>query len=508
VSGNGNEPFHATSVRIREALDQRLAAAANVLLPDVTDAEHQPASVNLTRLIEQCTRSRLPEVHWLVLTAVRGGFPTTDDLRAFMRYSELEPRCAEHWVLESVVAEPCRGSLELPMEIVKGSVLADVDFCARNETHTGIHRVVRETMRRWYGVQSLIGAAWTEHYTALRSLTPAESDRVFSYSGTDTGLGSTTTSQRDDPDTATLLIPWQSVLLLPDVPNAQASSQLAALARYSGNTVSMIGYDLIPVLSAEQRPPVDATVTALHLSAVKHFHRLAAISRSSAAEFGGFARTLTAQGLKGPTITTVPLTLDAPPNHREPRLRVNARPIVLCPGTREPHKNQRTVLHAAERLWREGLDFELRLVGGRGWSDAVLQPAIERLKAAGRPLVDVGRVAEDQLWEEFRSADLTVFISLHEGYGLPVAESLAVGTPVLTSDFGSLREIADGGGCHMVDPRDDASVADGLRGLLKDPAALERLRDEARRRPRRTWDDYARDLWDAMVPSQAEVGQQ
>jgi glycosyltransferase involved in cell wall biosynthesis len=173
--------------------------------------------------------------------------------------------------------------------------------------------------------------------------------------------------------------------------------------------------------------------------------------------------------------------------------------VVLCPGSREPHKNQRATLHAAERLWREGLDFEVRLVGGPGWSDRVLRPALERLESAGYPIVSLGRVSDARLTEEMRGARIVVFASLHEGYGLPVSEALATGTPVITADFGSQAEIAELGGCLTVDPRDDLALTDALRLTLTDDAVLARLRAEASARVVRTWDDYAAELWDFLV---------
>jgi glycosyltransferase involved in cell wall biosynthesis len=171
------------------------------------------------------------------------------------------------------------------------------------------------------------------------------------------------------------------------------------------------------------------------------------------------------------------------------------RPILLCLGSQEPHKNQRTALHAAERLWGEGLDFEVRLVGGPGWSNAVLRPAIDRLVDAGRSITALGRVSDARLLEEMRTADLVFFASLHEGYGLPVAEALACGTPVITSNFGSQLEIAELGGCLVVDPRSDDDVTDAMRSLLTHPDELKRLRAEAEARPLRTWDEYASELW-------------
>jgi glycosyltransferase involved in cell wall biosynthesis len=94
-----------------------------------------------------------------------------------------------------------------------------------------------------------------------------------------------------------------------------------------------------------------------------------------------------------------------------------------------------------------------------------------------------------------------VFPSLNEGFGLPLAESLAAGTPAVTSDFGSMREIAEGGGALMVDPHDDHAIADAMRTLLTDDAVHARLTAEAQARAAhpRTWDDYAAEVWDALT---------
>jgi glycosyltransferase involved in cell wall biosynthesis len=100
-----------------------------------------------------------------------------------------------------------------------------------------------------------------------------------------------------------------------------------------------------------------------------------------------------------------------------------------------------------------------------------------------------------------------IFPSLNEGFGLPVAESLASGTPVITSDHGSMREIAVAGGALLVDPRDDLDITGALRALLTDDELHARLSAQARALPHRSWDSYAAELWQYLVTdvSQAAV---
>lgn len=492
------------------ALDHRLAAAAAALgLPPATGATvADRAGAGLDALVD-AAREGGDDAVWLLLTAATATLPTSEQVLATRRRLALEPTDA---VAAALLAQATdTAGLALELELVDG-VVVDVDFTARHDVHTGIHRVIRETVPRWPAVT---GVAWTDRATALRRLTPRERDRVFRFAEEETAepdavsdtatpgatSGPAATGTTDDgPET--LVVPWRATVVLADVATGAPSERLMALARFSGSTVVVIGYDLIPITSAHLRPAIDAVNLGQHLSVVKHAHRVAAISAASRAEFAGFAAALAAQGLPGPVVREVALT-ETPPPGNPVRSARGPRPVVLLPGTREPHKNQLAALYAAERLWRDGLDFEVRMMGGRGWTDEHLVAIQDRLRRARRPFTPLGRVSEDQLWQEYTDADLTVFLSLHEGYGLPVAESLGCGTPVLTSDFGSQAEIAAGGGCRTVDPDDDRAVTAALRALLTDPAALAELRAEAARRPGRGWDAYAAELWSFVTEGTA-----
>jgi glycosyltransferase involved in cell wall biosynthesis len=88
-----------------------------------------------------------------------------------------------------------------------------------------------------------------------------------------------------------------------------------------------------------------------------------------------------------------------------------------------------------------------------------------------------------------------VFCSLNEGFGLPVVESLASGTPVITSDFGSMRELGEGHGALTVDPRSPAGLAKALDRIFSDESLYRRLVAETATLLRSTWQDYARQLW-------------
>lgn len=496
---------------VTAALAQRLRAAADAVLPVAPERDDEPArdaQACLGALVDLLRAERSSELAWLVLTVLAGTFPIASDVRAVLRDVDLEDRVGlELSLLDRghQVAFRC-DTVALPARVVSG-VIVDVDASAKSRFHNGIQRTTREVVRAWTTDREVTLAAWTWTLGTLRLLTPPEwslaarwDDAVEAPDETpETGP----THHVADDEEPVLVIPWRATLVLAEVPLAEHCDQLAALAELSGTSVVAIGYDAIPVISADLRPLGEPNGFAAYLTVIKHAHRVAGISSSAVAEFAGFGSALAAQGLPGPEVVEVMLPVTVPPAPLGYRRVSPDRPLVLSVGRLEPHKNHGALLFAAERLWREGVEFDLHLVGAPGWDTRSVEAQLDRLRQAGRPVRWSSSVRDDALWTLLRDASFTVFISLHEGFGLPVAESLACGTPVLTSSYGSQAEIASAGGCRTVDPRDDDAVLDALREMVTDAGLRARLRDEAAQIPAQTWRAYADALWVALVEDAA-----
>jgi glycosyltransferase involved in cell wall biosynthesis len=479
-----------------DALHGRLLAVAPDLLgsaPRLPDDLGQATAELLRLLVEATAEADDAARVWLLLAAVSAVFPLDEDVRDARRRLELAPPSeGVLWLLDwahRVVTE--RGSALFGAQVVRDGVVADVDFTAKHDLQTGIQRVVRRLLPRWSASHEVVLAVWTEHTGAFRAADDDEQDRVLRW----------VRPLRRAPrrgDVATVLLPWRSTVVLPEVPGREQCARLAALAEHSGNRVAAIGYDCIPVVSADLMPDVEPTRFVQYLTVVKHTDVVAGISASAAEEFRGFASALPAQGLAGPRVVSVPLAGDAADPGPAPD-RSGDVPEVLVVGSHEPRKNHLAVLHAAEVLWREGLRFRLHLIGGPGWTTTAFDERLAALRSAGRDVEAQRSADDDALWAAYRNARFSVFPSLHEGYGLPVVEALALGTPVVATSYGSVGELAADGGVVPVDPRDDDALADAMRSLLVDDELLDRLRAEARDRPARTWDDYARELWQHLV---------
>jgi glycosyltransferase involved in cell wall biosynthesis len=173
------------------------------------------------------------------------------------------------------------------------------------------------------------------------------------------------------------------------------------------------------------------------------------------------------------------------------RYRLN-RSYVLYVGTLEPRKNLVRLIRAWYALWQRGaIPHQLVLVGGRGWQDAAIYTTIAELDC-GDALRLVGYVPTADLPALYSAADAFAFPSLSEGFGLPVIEAMACGTPTLISTAPALRELA-GDVALTVDPRDERALTDALERLLMDAALQEELRLRGLRRAASfSWERAAR----------------
>jgi len=481
------------------ALNQRLEAVQPHLDPSGASRPDQDAGTLLSALLAACRRSGSMRDLWLLLVATAGAWPDEQQMR---RAARLVPDTGDaagqlrFLDLAFGIAADSDGGREL--DVVTGTVIVDVDFCARHDVHTGIQRVVRETVPRWAATHDILPVAWTDAYSSMRLLYEHEVPNVMAYQPRSSPPLPFSERAEVAPAATRLVVPLDCTIVLPEIPEPEASDVYAAAAQWSGNRLVAVGYDMIPVVSADLRPGWEATRFVRYLGAVKHADAVAGISRSATAEFAGFARTLPAQGLRGPRVLEVFLPASAPDQAATTVPKPpTGRPVIVCVGTHDPHKNHGVLVHAAERLWRQGLDFELVFAGGPGFGGPH-NLCYEPLLRAHRPVRVLGRITDTELTALLASASFSVFLSLHEGYGLPVAESLACGTPVVTSNYGSLQEIAEGGGCVTVDPRDDDAATAAIGDLVRHPEKVAALRAEIVTRAPRTWDAYAAELWQVV----------
>lgn len=478
--------------------DERLSTLLQVLEDDagVVDRSGERRS-RLLALLAECGDAQV----WLTLAVLSARLPAPTEVVAARRAARLEGPAA---LLAAARAAGTHASARRHVQVVRDQVLVDMGDLVLFPLGTGIQRVARHVGREWVRKPGVIAVAWTAELDAMRALTTTERDRAL---GTLRSEDDDATSQSASSLHAgsTVVVPWGGSYLLPELAiQPRRCAALHGLAQFSPSRCGVIGFDLVPVTSAETSAEGFAAVFALNLAAVAEFDVVAPISRAAATEYEGWRRMLGGAGLAGPIIEPAllpahaPVPTDADLAEARDRFVVGGRPLVLCVGSHEPRKNHLAVLHAAELLWRKGHRFSLTFVGGNSWNGEAFARRLGELQGAGRPVESVSRLDDRLLWAAYRIAHCSVFPSLNEGFGLPVAESVSAGTPAIASDFGSMREIAEHGGVLLVDPRDDRSVANGLERLLTDRELHARLVEEAARVPESGWEQYAESVWQIL----------
>jgi FkbM family methyltransferase len=445
---------------------------------------------------------------WLLAVAATGSYPTETEMRAVARTLRAKGPEGVVRLLEQRFTEELAERGELPdLDIVDGLVLIDVSHTAMYDLHTGIQRVVRECASRWLAQPVTDLIHWDHRDRSAKRLHERERHRLLHWRDHMHAPGERVAARQTEDRDGSTLVPWNCTVLVPELIDASSRSAAYAALAQSGviRRLSMIGYDLIPMTAAETVTEGMTATFGGYLSMLKHASRVSAISSSAATEFEGFNSALSAQGLTGPVVTSTPLpsapTIVSPEQIAAVRdsFALTSMPLVLVVGSHEPRKNHLVLLEAAESLWNAGRWFELLLVGGASWGRPDFRSYVDDLKGQGRPVQVHERISEEALWSLYRLARFSVFTSLIEGYGLPVAESLSCGTPVITTDYGSMAEIASGGGAVVVDPRDVNALRLAMDELLRDDQRLAELERAAVGREWLRWDEYAARVWADLV---------
>lgn len=165
--------------------------------------------------------------------------------------------------------------------------------------------------------------------------------------------------------------------------------------------------------------------------------------------------------------------------------------FMLYVGNLQPRKNAARLIRAFMSA-RENHDVpdQLLIAGQYGWKHGRDRRQLDRARKDGH-IRHLGYVNDDDLPALYSEATAFLFPTLHEGFGLPVLEAMASGTPVLTSNVSALPEIA-GDAALLVDPTDEEAIAAGITRLALDGQLREKLIAAGRARARQfSWDDTA-----------------
>ena len=168
-------------------------------------------------------------------------------------------------------------------------------------------------------------------------------------------------------------------------------------------------------------------------------------------------------------------------------------PYIMFHGTIEPRKNLKGVMEAYRQLPAKLQQrYSLVLSGGKGWLDDDIHQQIEELKSKGAQVVQTGYIDQADLPALYSGASVFLYPAFYEGFGLPIIEAMACGTPTITSNVSAMPE-AGGDAGILINPHDSADIARAIAKVLESPAQSQQMRAAGLQHVKQfTWEDSAR----------------
>jgi glycosyltransferase involved in cell wall biosynthesis len=279
----------------------------------------------------------------------------------------------------------------------------------------------------------------------------------------------------------TFWLPWQTDLF-------HSLAQRAPAFRFHKEVVTV--FDIFPITGKDySTPDFQRKFSALLLDAVKRATRVITASRYTAGELQRHC------GLPAGKLRVIPAGVDIPQALPIAEERLNERQrwvgpgneLVLVVGAIQNRKNTLGAVRAVAMLPER---FHLVLAGGNGYGSEGVHDFIRRQRLGGR-IHTPGYVSPSQLDSLYSAANIFLFPSFEEGFGIPVLEAMARGVPVLAANGSSLPEVG-GDAAAYVNPHSVEEIAAKVRQIADDGNVREEMTQRGRARARRfTWQSTA-----------------
>jgi len=224
--------------------------------------------------------------------------------------------------------------------------------------------------------------------------------------------------------------------------------------------LSVLVYDLLPVSNPEFFAASSIQTFPNYLNLLSSASNIVTISDFTSTQVIKFTGDNPNRNVKS---ILLPIGFQEIP---EDRSRVAEIPMFLCVGSIEPRKNHLSVLRAAEDCWQKGFEFKLVLAGGQGWNNGSVIDYCKELKNRNRDLKIINDASDSALLDLYGESFAYISVPWVEGFGLPLAEAISTGKPVIASDIASHREFGMMENVFFVKPDDVLEIAKTMSKLI------------------------------------------
>jgi glycosyltransferase involved in cell wall biosynthesis len=367
---------------------------------------------------------------------------------------------------------------------------------------SGIHRLVVEVARNLANVAETDLVKWDPIDGQLRYIDTADLAHLFGPAQTSikpNRLAHRAQYRFGD----TVVRPEETWLLYPEISHHQEHgneilARIISQAREYGFRTAAIFYDIIPITNS-----VYHGARRQHISYVANLLRgdlIIPISVTSANVLEHYYKTELGQATSAALASSakiVPVLLPEINSETPPLPSLDdegKRDIIIMVGTVEPRKRQIEVLKAITQLQTSGAISARTETHVYGSLHPFVSDQFLGILHANHQVKYFNYAETDAIEASYKRAMFSIFASNDEGYGLPIAESLARGVPCVTANFGAMAEVAAGGGCLTCDVNDPQALTDAIRALHEDRAMRRKLRFELSNRRFRDWRHYCQDV--------------
>jgi len=414
--------------------------------------DHSPATcaAHYEKAIERFYRGAQSGLHALphAIASLDEHSPHDDDLKQFA------------YAVNQCIPPRCR----------QRQLMVDISELVRHDAQTGIQRVVRSILIKWlhtsipgYRIEPIYASAtgvyrYARHFTLGLIGYPAGflQDEPIEFASEDIFLG------------------------LDLVLNIAANQSQLEMMRRHGVRVKFIVYDMLPILMPQHFLSAADNIFTRWLEAISMNDGVICISHTVAQELTTWLGRNSPDTVSRLKIDWFHLGADdvsSPSGHKPSseatRLlkRISARTSFLMVGTLEPRKGHALVLDTFERLWREGVEVNLVIVGKRGWMVEHLVKRLDSHSEKTKRLYWLEDAGDDLLEELYATCSCLIAASYGEGFGLPLIEAARHRIPIIARDIPVFREVAGEHACYF-----SADTPEGLARTISEWLESYRLR--------------------------------
>ena len=271
------------------------------------------------------------------------------------------------------------------------------------------------------------------------------------------------------------------------------------LKKYEIKSIYIL-YDIIPMKLDEYKQINTGGFKSYIDYSLLDSNKIITISNFTKEEFLHYVKKNELHNIHLPIINNIPL----PYQYRDKKRIFNnlierEKVIILLPGTIEPIKQQILLMKIFNKFIKTNPEIDIELITFGNIVPLCKNDFDNCMNESNGKITYLGVIDNEKLFELYKMVNFTCFISLYEGFGFPISESLWHGVPVLTSNFGSMEEVSSCGGCYSIDTTDENEIYEALNHLIINPLFVEKLKNEINKSTLTTWQDYAEKIYIEII---------